>query len=82
VPDDTGVQAAYSEFHDPKGARLTSLASGLHSAFSTLDSIRAVIKSGNITGISSDPVITINGYSGGSIPAGWVRSTPKVQFSS
>jgi Secretory lipase len=57
VADDTGVQAAFG--------------AGLHSAYTTLDSIRAVKQSGRFTGIDSDPTITLNGYSGGALAASW-----------
>jgi hypothetical protein len=59
IADDTGTQASYSN--------------GLHSAYASLDSIRAIKQSGNITGISADPIVTINGYSSGAITVGWVR---------
>ena len=58
VADDTGVQAAFG--------------SGLHSGYTTLDSIRAVKQSGHFTGIHSDPTITMNGYSGGALAVSWV----------
>jgi hypothetical protein len=43
--------------------------------YATLDSIRAVLSSTNITGINPNPTITLNGYSGGSIAAGWVSNS-------
>jgi hypothetical protein len=49
------------------------LASGLQLGYATLDSIRAVKQSTYITGISPNPITTINGYSGGAIAAAWVR---------
>ncbi|KAF2398168.1 LIP-domain-containing protein [Trichodelitschia bisporula] len=52
VADDGGPQASFS--------------AGPHAGYATLDSLRAVIASGNITGVSSDPIITLFGYSGGS----------------
>jgi hypothetical protein len=51
---------------------LISKASGLQTGYATLDSIRAVLQSGNFTGLDPDPIITLHGYSGGSISAGWV----------
>jgi len=41
--------------------------------YATLDSIRAVQKSSNFTGIAKNATITLNGYSGGGISAAWVR---------
>jgi hypothetical protein len=61
IPDDTGAQGAFG--------------SGLHSGYTTLDSIRAVKQSGAFTGISADPTITMNGYSGGALAVSWVRNT-------
>jgi hypothetical protein len=52
------------------------IAAGLQAAYATLDSLRAVKQSGSITGISSDPIITLAGYSGGAFIAAWVRSHP------
>jgi hypothetical protein len=46
--------------------------SGLQSGYATLDSIRAVQKSGHITGISANPITTLSGYSGGALAASWV----------
>jgi hypothetical protein len=47
-------------------------ASGLQTGYSTLDSIRAALKSSNFTGLGEKPITTLHGYSGGSIGAGWV----------
>ncbi|KAF2429700.1 LIP-domain-containing protein [Tothia fuscella] len=57
VPDDGGMQAAFG--------------AGLQWGYATLDSIRAVRASGNITGISDDPTVSLYGYSGGASAAGW-----------
>lgn len=58
IPDYQGTQAAFS--------------SGLQEGQATLDSIRAVLSSSSITGISPEDVdITMWGYSGGSIATGW-----------
>jgi hypothetical protein len=43
-----------------------------------LDSIRAVKASGNITGIGSDPTVTLYGYSGGAASAGWVSYHARI----
>ena len=39
----------------------------MQAGYSSLDSIRAVKQSGNITGLSKDPIITLYGYSGGAV---------------
>ncbi|KUJ23261.1 secretory lipase-like protein 1 precursor [Mollisia scopiformis] len=58
IPDYQGTQAAFS--------------SGIQAGQATLDSIRAVLSSSSITGISSKHVdVTMWGYSGGSIATGW-----------
>ncbi|TVY85267.1 Lipase A [Lachnellula suecica] len=58
IPDYQGTEAAFS--------------SGLQAGQATLDSIRAVLSSSSITGISSHDVdVTMWGYSGGSIATGW-----------
>ncbi|QDS76000.1 hypothetical protein FKW77_004607 [Venturia effusa] len=57
VADFEGTQAAFS--------------SGLQAAYATLDSIRAVKQSGNITGIDKNPITTLHGYSSGAQAVGW-----------
>ncbi|KIW05742.1 hypothetical protein, variant [Verruconis gallopava] len=57
VADDGGPYAAF-----PSGPGM---------GYRTLDSLRAMKQSGNLTGLSSDPTITLNGYSGGGITAAW-----------
>ncbi|KAF2398657.1 LIP-domain-containing protein [Trichodelitschia bisporula] len=57
VADDGGPQAAFG--------------SGLQAAYATLDSIRAVKQSGNITGLNPDPITTMYGYSGGALTGSW-----------
>jgi secretory lipase len=47
--------------------------------YATLDSIRAAIKSSEITGLSANPIITLNGYSAGALSVEWVSSSPKLQ---
>ena len=58
VADDGGPQASF-----PSGPGM---------AYATLDSFRAMKQSQALTGLSSDPTITLNGYSGGGITAAWV----------
>lgn len=44
---------------------------GIQAGQSTLDSIRAVLSSGDLTGASSDARVALWGYSGGSVATGW-----------
>ncbi|KAA8650351.1 hypothetical protein EYZ11_000750 [Aspergillus tanneri] len=57
IPDHEGVNAAFSV--------------GTQTGYSVLDSLRAVTKSGSITGISSAASITMIGYSGGALATEW-----------
>jgi hypothetical protein len=56
------------------------IAAGPHAAYVTLDSVRAVKQSGNFTGIKSDPITTLHGYSNGAMTVGWVSSIPRRRF--
>lgn len=47
------------------------LASGPQMAYATLDAIRAVKQSSYFTNIASNPITTVNGYSGGGLAAAW-----------
>jgi hypothetical protein len=58
VPDSTGPRASY--------------ACGPQMAYTTLDSMRAVLATGNITGMGPDPITTMYGYSGGASIVSWV----------
>jgi len=61
----------YVNLPDYEG-RKAAFGSGPQAGYATLDSIRAVLKSSEFTGISKDHVdITMWGYSGGSIPTEW-----------
>jgi hypothetical protein len=51
-------------------------ACGPHMAYSTLDGMRAVLATGNITGMGPDPITTMYGYSGGASIVSWVRPAP------
>lgn len=51
------------------------IASGLQAGYATLDSIRAVQQSKNITGIDPKAITTLHGYSSGAQAVGWVRPT-------
>lgn len=74
VADFEGTQAALCKHHAyiRKGTVLIiHTASGLQAAYATLDSIRAVKQSGNITGINTNPITTLHGYSSGAQAVGW-----------
>jgi hypothetical protein len=45
-----------------------------------LDSIRAVLNSGNFTSISPKPITTFFGYSGGAVASGWVSRSSLFRF--
>jgi len=71
VPDYEGPQAAFP--------------SGLQGGYATLDSVRAALASGNITGISSSAAYQMWGYSGGSIASEWAAElaptyAPELNF--
>jgi hypothetical protein len=54
-------------------SQLTNITvSGLQAGYATLDSLRAVQQSGNITGINPKPITTLHGYSSGAQAVGWV----------
>ena len=57
VPDDGGPQASFP--------------SGPNMAYNTLDSMRAMLRSQEVTGLAPDATVTLNGYSGGGIAAAW-----------
>lgn len=48
-----------------------SFTAGILSGHATLDSIRAVLDSKNITGVEPNATVTMWGYSGGSLASGW-----------
>lgn len=60
VPDYEGTQGAFT--------------AGIQSGQATLNSLRAVLGSKEITGISSDAKTALWGYSGGTIASGWAAS--------
>ncbi|ODV76834.1 LIP-domain-containing protein [Suhomyces tanzawaensis NRRL Y-17324] len=60
VPDYLGPKAAF--------------AVGLQAAHATLNSLRAVVASGDITGVNKDAEIVLWGYSGGSQPTVWAAA--------
>lgn len=64
---DFGYIVSTPDYEGPQNA----FTAGIQAGQATLDSIRAVLASEDITGISSDAKIGIWGYSGGSIASGW-----------
>ncbi|EMG50207.1 LIP1 Lipase 1 [Candida maltosa Xu316] len=58
---------------DYEGPR-SAFTAGIQSGQAVLDSIRAVLRSGNLTGISGDAQVAMWGYSGGSLASGWAAS--------
>ena len=77
IADDSGPQAAFCKYNNKLRndffLTIYYIATGLQAAYATLDSLRAIKQSGNVTGISSDPIISVVGYSGGGFVAAWVR---------
>jgi hypothetical protein len=57
----------FPDYEGPDSAFTASLQSGQ----ATLDSIRAALNSGDLTGIHSDAAVAMWGYSGGSLATGW-----------
>ncbi|KAA8917591.1 hypothetical protein TRICI_000284 [Trichomonascus ciferrii] len=49
----------------------SAFTAGYLSGYATLDSIRAVLRSGNITGIQPNSTVSMWGYSGGALATGW-----------
>ena len=47
---------------------------GRQSGHGTLDSIRAILQSGNFTGVDEDAQVAMWGYSGGSLASGWAAA--------
>lgn len=81
VADFEGTQAAFGKhlLNDHRETRLTIyVGSGLQAAYATLDSIRAVKQSGDITGIEKDPITTLHGYSSGAQAVGWTTEMHPV----
>ncbi|KAK2616188.1 hypothetical protein QQS21_000820 [Conoideocrella luteorostrata] len=62
-----GWVVAIPDFQGPKAAYLANRLAG----YATLDGIRAALNSASITGIQSNPTITMWGYSGGSVATNW-----------
>lgn len=58
------------DYEGPKGA----FTAGKQSGHSTLDSIRAALKSSNATGIKEDAKVAMWGYSGGTVATGWAAA--------
>ncbi|EMG49987.1 Lipase 1 [Candida maltosa Xu316] len=65
-----GYYVVSSDYEGPKSA----LGAGRQAGHAILDSIRAVLSSGNFTGIEDDAKVAIWGYSGGSLASGWAAA--------
>ena len=66
-------QGYYVVVPDYEGPKLTFTV-GRQSGQATLNSIRAALKSGNLTGITEDAKVAMWGYSGGSLASGWAAA--------
>lgn len=62
-----GWYVAVPDYEGPNSAFGAAILAGQ----SALNSVRAVLKSGNFTGLQSNAKVAYWGYSGGSIPTGW-----------
>lgn len=67
---DQGYYVVTPDYEGPK----STFTVGLQSGKATLNSIRAVLSSGNLTGIDSDAEVMMWGYSGGTIASGWAAA--------
>lgn len=65
-----GYYVVSPDYEGPRSAFIASI----QAAHATLDSVRGVLASGNITGVSLDAKVAFWGYSGGSIPSAWAAS--------
>lgn len=61
-----GVVVAVPDYEGPNNA----CGAGLMAGYAPLDSVRAVLQSNGVTGVSADAKATLMGNSGGSIPVG------------
>lgn len=62
-----GYYVSTPDYEGPK----SSFTAGIQAGHAVLDSIRAVLSSGNFTGVDSDATVGMWGYSGGSLATGW-----------
>ncbi|CCG25012.1 hypothetical protein CORT_0G03360 [Candida orthopsilosis Co 90-125] len=67
---DQGYYVVTPDYEGPK----STFTVGLQSGKATLNSIRAALSSGNLTGIDSDAEVMMWGYSGGTIASGWAAA--------
>ncbi|KAI5970167.1 hypothetical protein CANMA_000778 [Candida margitis] len=67
---DQGYYVVTPDYEGPK----STFTVGLQSGRATLNSIRAALNSGNLTGIDSDAEVMMWGYSGGTIASGWAAA--------
>ncbi|KAI5965106.1 hypothetical protein KGF57_000899 [Candida theae] len=67
---DQGFYVVTPDYEGPKSAFTV----GLQSGRATLNSIRATLKSGNLTGVDPNAQTLLWGYSGGSLASGWAAA--------
>lgn len=67
---DQGYYVVTPDYEGPK----STFTVGLQSGKATLNSIRAALGSGNLTGIDSNAEVMMWGYSGGTIASGWAAA--------
>ncbi|KAG2177909.1 hypothetical protein INT43_003156 [Umbelopsis isabellina] len=64
---DRGWYVSTPDYEGPKSA----FTAGIQAGQATLDSIRAVLQSTNVTNVSSNATVAMWGYSGGALASGW-----------
>lgn len=64
---DRGWYVSTPDYQGPK----STFTCGLQSGHATLDSIRAVLASSNVTNVHADAEVAMWGYSGGALASGW-----------
>ncbi|KAI5970166.1 hypothetical protein CANMA_000777 [Candida margitis] len=67
---DQGYYVVTPDYEGPK----STFTVGLQSGRATLNSLRATLKSGNLTGIDANAETLLWGYSGGSLASGWAAA--------
>ncbi|CAI5759724.1 unnamed protein product [Candida verbasci] len=69
-----GYYVSTPDYEGPKSA----FCAGVNNGNAVLDSIRATLKSGNITGVDNDAKVAVWGYSGGSLASLWAASIQPI----
>ncbi|KAL1570345.1 lipase 2 [Candida albicans P57072] len=70
----SGYYVVTPDYEGPKA----TFAVGRQSGQATLDSVRAILKSGSFSGINEDAKVALWGYSGGSLATGWAAALQPV----